>query len=116
MSIAPKSLTIRAQRRDKHNLNQTHNSKTICICGVGQPDHRELKSEKPDQKIRFQFPAETNLCFQRANFYGMFISKSRCSNIKGPAALPFAMAEACFEYILVVHWSEPGRLRNIIEI
>ena len=40
---------IRAQRHDKHNCNPTHRSETVCVCRLGQTDHRGFKSEKPDQ-------------------------------------------------------------------
>ena len=40
---------MRAQRRDNHNRNLTHSSKTVCVFRLGQPDHQEFKSEKPER-------------------------------------------------------------------
>ena len=44
---------IRAQKRDKHNRNQTHCLKTVCFCRLAQPEHQGSKSEKPDQQKMF---------------------------------------------------------------
>ena len=109
-------------------------SETVCVCRSSQPNHHEFKSEKHDQKTIFSITSGNLFMF----FHSVFLKENNskvqvqqqnklCCLLKfwpvehaadpdhwSEVSVPFAMAEACFEYTLVVHWSEPGRSEDTI--
>ena len=42
--------------------------KTVCVCRLGQPDHREFKSEKPDQKDTLSISSGKKIVFSQSDF------------------------------------------------
>ena len=114
---------IRAKRRDKHIRNPTLSSKNRLHLSSGQTDHRGFKSESMTKKIRFQFlPCVFAKRISKGSSFQSLGAATEKALLEHSADLdhwnevsvPFAMAEACFKYILVVHWSEPGRSGSTI--
>ena len=91
---------IRAQRRDKHNRNLIHSSKTVCVCRLSQPDHRCFRSESVTKKYVFNFFRKLICVFLEriSNFCCplRFWTMEHSSDLDhwNEVSSPFAMAEA----------------------
>ena len=104
--------------RRTESLSDSISPNSVCVCLLGQLNHRGSTSEKPD-------PKKIVLTVFR-NFWRKFIPKFGCCNSKQRScglpqfwtvahagyldhwtsvSVPFLMAESCFQCILVLHWS-----------